>query len=361
MKSTLVNLNAFAIALSALFCMSVQAQQAPLSPFADIAQARQIYGPKISPEALQGKIVFVEFWGTYCGPCRQSMPHLQQMYNQFGQTGLFCMIGNHVQQYSSDTEAFLKKTGVTFPVFQHLNLPINRRISAIPRAFLFDASGKIVAEGHPKEVVNKIPALIEEASSTKKSETLQASNSLSASDKLFPRINKSDLDKYPKTAIAMISPRQENYKSLQNTVLQLNRNSAPSTVLTARATPSDVKAKRLIELSKSKPAKTYTSLAKLNRTKKDMNKNPLFADVFQTLSADKRVKDLSAILVKTADLESQEKQMTPDEVKAEAQSLFLSLKAFYYGNDLSPALKKETCDAARKLKEKYGCSGKVKN
>ena len=361
MKSTIVYLSAFAAALSALFCMSVQAQQAPSFPFAGITQAQQIYGPKISPESLQGKIVFVEFWGTYCGPCRQSMPHLQQMYNQFGQTGLFCMIGNHVQQYSSDTEAFLKKTGVTFPVFQHLNLPINRRISAIPRAFLFDANGKIVAEGHPTEVVNKIPALIQEASLIKKSETLHASNSLSASDKLFPHINNSDLDKFPKTAIAMISPRQENYKSLQNTIVQLNRKNESAAVLAPRATPSNVKAQRLIELSKTKPAKTYASMSKYNRSHKGVNQNPAFADVFQTLSADKRVKDLSEILVKVADLESKEKQMTPDAAKAKAQTLFLSLKAFYYGNDLSPALKKETCDAARKLKEKYGCSGKRTN
>ena len=168
MKSVNITLIVAVATASIFFFTSVQAQQTSLSPFVGIDNAQQICGPKISPDDLRGKVVFVEYWGTRCGPCRQSMPHLQEMYSQFEKTGLFCIIGNHIQPYSPDTDTFLKKVGVTFPIYQQLNLPINQPITSIPHAFLFDVTGKIVAQGHPTEVVNKIPALIQETTTMQK-------------------------------------------------------------------------------------------------------------------------------------------------------------------------------------------------
>lgn len=349
---------ALAAVVSALLTTSVQAQQSASSPFVGITQAQQIFGPKITPESLQGKVVFVEYWGTRCGPCRQSMPHLQEIYNQLGKTGLFCMIGNHVQQYSSDTDRFLKQTGVTFPVYQQLNLPINKRITSIPQAFLFDVNGKLVAEGHPTTLVHKIPALIHEASLMKKAEMLHAMDSSNAPD--GRELANSNKGKFEKTAIAMFSPGkpwQENYKHLQ-TSDQFNTILKPQTTFSTRPNYPNPEALRLIELAKTNPAMAYASIVQFNRSNTGANQDQALADVFKALSADNNVKELSEILVKIADLESRENQMTQAEAKAKAQSLFLALKDFYYRNNLSIALKKETCDAAQKLKEKYGCSGK---
>lgn len=359
MKSTNYFWIALAAVVSAFLTTSVQAQQAPSSPFTGISQAQQIFGPKITPDALQGKVVFVEYWGTRCGPCRQSMPHLQQIYNQLGNTGLFCIIGNHVQEYTSDTDKFLKQTGVTFPVYQQLNLPINKRITSIPQAFLFDVSGRLVAEGHPTVIVNQIPALVQQAALMKKTEIRNAQNSPVADD-LNSRYANSSKGNFEKTAVAMFTPDkpwQDNYKHLQKKD-QINKIFEPHTSLTAHYSYTNPDALRLIELAKTNPAKAYASIAKLNSYNMGVSQDQALANVFQTLSADKRVKDLSDILTRIAELESMEKHMTRESAKAKAQSLFLSLKAFYYGNDLSPELKKETCDAARKLKQKYACSGK---
>lgn len=358
MKSARVYLIALAAIISALLSTNIQAQQASLSPFSGINYAHQISGPKISPDSLRGKVVFVEYWGTRCGPCRQSMPHLQSIYNQFGNTGLFCIIGNHIQQYSPDTDRFLKQTGVTFPVYQELNLPINKRITSIPRAFLFDVSGKLIAEGHPNDVVNMIPTLVQQASLMKRAETLNAMNSSAPSNGDRQVVN-SNINNFKKTALAMFTPDkpwQENYKQLQKTA-QFNKK-FESKALPARSDSHNTEALRLIELAKTEPAKAYASIVELKRLNNGANQNQAIEDVFKTLSADPNVKDLSDILLKISALDSQVEKMTQVEVKDAAQSLFLSLKAYYYRNGVSQELKKETFMAARNLKQKYGCSGK---
>lgn len=354
MKSANVFLIALAAILSALLSTNIQAQQASLSPFAGINYARQISGPKISPDSLRGKVVFVEYWGTRCGPCRQTMPHLQSLYNQFGNTGLFCIIGNHIQQYSPDTDRFLKQTGVTFPVYQELNLPINKRITSIPRAFLFDVSGKLIAEGHPNEVVNMIPSLVQQASLIRRAETLNAMNSSVPSNEVR-QIDNSNINNFKKTALAMFTPDkpwQENYKKLQQSA-QFKSKGLPT-----HSGAHNTEALKLIELAKTEPAKAYASIVELNRLNNGANQNQDLEEVFKTLSADPNVKDLSDILAKISDLDSQVEKMTQVEVKDAAQSLFLSLKAYYYRNGVSQELKNETYMAARILKQKYGCSGK---
>lgn len=354
MKHVNVVLIVIAAVASVLFSVDVQAQTS--SPFADIDQAQQICGPKISPDALRGKVVFVEYWGTNCGPCRQMMPHLQEMYTQLGKSGLFCVIGNHVQQYSPETDKFLKEKGITFPIYQHLNLPVNKDFSGIPRAFLFDVTGKVVAEGHPKDIINKVPALLQEAMVMKKTGVLNAFEDSTIPGGLRHPFADSDLGKFQKTALAMFIPGKPwlpNYKKLQKAA-QTDDNIEAQTALSTLDSYLNDEIIRLLELAKTDPAKAYVSIDRLNRSIKGMNQERALADVVKTLSADKNVKDLSAILINIADFESKAKQMNSTAVKNKAEGLFNSLKTYCSRKDLSKLLKKEAIAAARELKEKYG-------
>lgn len=358
MKSVNVTLVIAVTAASLFLSTSVQAQQASSSPFSGITYAQQICGPRISPDFLQGKIVFVEYWGTRCPPCRQSMPHLQEMYNQLGQTGLFCIIGNHVQQYTSDTDKFLKDAGVTFPVYQHLNLPINKNITSIPRAFLFDVSGKIVAEGHPLEIVNRIPDLVQEALVTKKAETLHALDSSNVPNEFKRPFTHSDLRDVQNTALAMSTPGKtwkENYKTFQKSA-QFYGASESESVLPVRDNHLNAETLRLIELSKTEPAKAYYSMKKHYHLVKGTDQVRPLADAFRPLTVDKNIKELSIILRDIEDLNSQSEQMTSEAAQKKAQELFDSLKTFCDKQELSLILKKEAYAAAWELKQKYGNS-----
>ena len=361
MKSIKVLLNALTAVLSAFFCMSVQAQQTLSSPFDGIESARQISGPKITPEELRGKVVLVEYWGTRCGPCRQSMPHLQEMYAQLGKTGLFCIIGNHVQQYSSETDKFLKDNGITFPVYQHLNLPVNRGFSVIPHAYLFDVTGKVVAEGHPRDIVNKIPALVQEAMVMQNTGFLNAMDSSGVPGGLKHPFADSDLGKFQKMALTMFIPGNpwlSNYKQLQNAAQFSNNWEAQIALATLDRYLND-EIIRLLDLAKTDPAKAYVSIDRLYRSIKGMNQERALAEVVKTLSADKNVKDLSAILLNIADFESNVNQMNPAAVNNKAQGLFNSLKTYCDRKNLSKELRKEAYAAARELKQKYGSSREV--
>ncbi|MBQ2622252.1 MAG: TlpA family protein disulfide reductase [Thermoguttaceae bacterium] len=356
MKHLNVFLAVAAMCAVAFVSSDVQAEKA--SPFADVTQAQQICGPKISPDALRGKVVFVEYWGTNCGPCRQSMPHLQEMYAQLGKTGMFCIIGNHVQQYSPETDKFLKEKGITFPVYQHLSLPVNQNFSGIPRAFLFDATGNVVAEGNPMEVANKVPALLQETMTMKKSGILNALASSGVPGGLKHPFADSDLGKFQKTALAMFMPGKPwlaNYKKLQKAAESSDNSEAQTAIETLNSYLND-EIIRLLALSKTDPAKAYVSIDKLNRSIKGMNQERALADVVKKLSADKNVKDLSAILLNIADFESNASQMKPAAAKNKAQGLFNSLKTYCDRKNLSKELKKEAYDAARELKQKYGSS-----
>ena len=356
MKSVDVTLVIAFVAASLFLSSSVQAQQASSSPFAGITQAQQICGPRISPDSLRGKIVFVEYWGTRCPPCRQSMPHLQEMYNQLGKTGLFCIIGNHVQQYTSDTDKFLKDTGVTFPVYQHLNLPINKNITSIPRAFLFDVSGKIVAEGHPLEIVNRIPDLVQEALILKKTETLHALDSSKVPNEFKRPFTHSDLRDIQNTALAMSTPGktwQENYKTFQKSA-QFNRTSKKQSASSVSDKRLNDETLRLIELSKTEPAKAYNSIKKRYRLVKGTGQEQELVDAFRPLTVDKNIKELSIILKNIENFNSQSEQMTSEAAQKKAQELFESLKTFCGKQELSLILKKEAYAAAWELKQKYG-------
>ena len=76
-----------------------------------------ISGPKVKPERLKGRIVFVECWGINCPPCRASLPHVQQLYKKYGPKGVV-FIGSHCQRGTKENIfALLKEAGAVFNGF----------------------------------------------------------------------------------------------------------------------------------------------------------------------------------------------------------------------------------------------------
>jgi len=98
-----------------------------------------------SLSALKGKIVFLNFWATWCGPCRDEMPSMEVLYKRFKDEGLEILAVN-CQENQEDVLAFMKNYGLTFPALLDEDGRVNGAygIQAIPTTFLIDREGRII-------------------------------------------------------------------------------------------------------------------------------------------------------------------------------------------------------------------------
>jgi peroxiredoxin len=72
-------------------------------------------GGKVSLADFKGQVVMINFWATWCGPCRQEMPKLEAIHQRFGKLG-FTLLGVNVEDNPDGAKKFLKETPVTFPI-----------------------------------------------------------------------------------------------------------------------------------------------------------------------------------------------------------------------------------------------------
>jgi thiol-disulfide isomerase/thioredoxin len=89
-----------------------------------------------------GKVVYVDFWASWCGPCRQSLPSLDALYRELGGQG-FAVLAVNVDAYIDEAKAFLKAYPVSYPVLRDPanRLPADYGVKGMPTAFLLDKQG----------------------------------------------------------------------------------------------------------------------------------------------------------------------------------------------------------------------------
>jgi len=94
---------------------------------------------------FRGKVVFLNFWATWCPPCVAEMPAIQALYDQLGSDKLvFVMVATNDE--TAKVKKFVARKGYTFPVYE-LNgpLPSCYESNVVPTTFVIDPQGKIVA------------------------------------------------------------------------------------------------------------------------------------------------------------------------------------------------------------------------
>jgi cytochrome c biogenesis protein CcmG, thiol:disulfide interchange protein DsbE len=98
-------------------------------------------------QALKGYPVFVNVWGSWCGPCRQEFPILQQASVKYGKRVAF--LGVDVQDNSASAKRLLSQLPVSYPSFSDPDLKIAAKMSAVgafPTTVIFDSGGTAVAK-----------------------------------------------------------------------------------------------------------------------------------------------------------------------------------------------------------------------
>ncbi|MFO7190083.1 MAG: TlpA disulfide reductase family protein [Pseudomonadota bacterium] len=101
-------------------------------------------GDTVSLADLQGQVVMLNFWASWCGPCRQEMPLLEQMHKRYSALG-FTLLGVNVEANTEDAERFLEATPVSFPILFDKDSKVSRlyNVSAMPSTVFIDRKGNV--------------------------------------------------------------------------------------------------------------------------------------------------------------------------------------------------------------------------
>ena len=101
-------------------------------------------GRNLRLHELRGEVVMINFWATWCGPCRDEMPKLDQLYRQYQKTG-FAVLGVNIDDNSVNARSMAKKLGVTFPVLFDKDKQVSKlyKVDAMPSTVLIDRDGKL--------------------------------------------------------------------------------------------------------------------------------------------------------------------------------------------------------------------------
>ena len=105
--------------------------------------------PALSIQDFKGKVVLMDYWASWCGPCKEALPHYNELYGKYKDKGLL-VVGINEDESDKDRENFLKKEKITFPIYADKDRAMAKvfDVTALPSLFVFNKSGKIVAVLH---------------------------------------------------------------------------------------------------------------------------------------------------------------------------------------------------------------------
>jgi thiol-disulfide isomerase/thioredoxin len=109
---------------------------------------KDLDGKKVSMKELKGKVIFLNLWATWCGPCRVEMPSIQNLYNAVDKDRVvFVMLSLDQENQKHKIEQFVNDKEFTFPVYQPASpLPQLLRVNTIPTTFIIGPDGKVASK-----------------------------------------------------------------------------------------------------------------------------------------------------------------------------------------------------------------------
>ncbi len=105
-----------------------------------------LQGKKWTLHDLHGKVVLVNFWATWCPPCRKEMPDLESLYERFKDKGFVILAISDEEQ--TKVAPFIKEKNISYPVLLDNGDKTNNlfQVEGIPKSFVYNRDGKLVSE-----------------------------------------------------------------------------------------------------------------------------------------------------------------------------------------------------------------------
>ncbi len=105
---------------------------------------KTVEGRNLRLQEQRGQVVMVNFWATWCGPCKQEMPHLNRLYGRYQASG-FTLLGVNVDDDPRQAMAFAARMGLKFPVLLDADKAVIKRydMGSMPATVLIDRDGRV--------------------------------------------------------------------------------------------------------------------------------------------------------------------------------------------------------------------------
>ncbi len=148
---------------SSLASSSLEGQVAP-----DFA-LKSASGENLRLSEYRGDVVLINFWATWCGPCRQEMPLLDDLYGRYQRVG-FILLGVNIDDDSRRAMQMVQELGVNFPVLFDENKEVSKlyKVEAMPVTILVDREGTVrhvhhgYKPGYEEKYLTEIRSLLRE-------------------------------------------------------------------------------------------------------------------------------------------------------------------------------------------------------
>ncbi len=107
-------------------------------------QLNSAAGGAVNLADYRGQVVVLNFWASWCGPCRTEMPILEQLHKQYRAKG-FTMVGVNVEPNSADALKALQKTPVSFPILFDTDSTVSKlyQVQGMPNTVILDRKGNV--------------------------------------------------------------------------------------------------------------------------------------------------------------------------------------------------------------------------
>lgn len=108
---------------------------------------KTLKGETVSLKDYRGRLIFLNFWATWCGPCRAEMPSMQRLWEEFKEED-FVILAINIQEESKLVSSFMNERGLSFPVLLDEKGKVARTygIRGIPTTFFLNPEGEIIGK-----------------------------------------------------------------------------------------------------------------------------------------------------------------------------------------------------------------------
>jgi peroxiredoxin len=162
-KNLVLTLMVTVFAATSLASSGLEGQMAP-----DFA-LKSSTGENLRLSEYRGDVVMINFWATWCGPCRQEMPLLDELYTRYERVG-FSLLGVNIDDDSRRAMQMIEELGVSFPVLFDARKEVSKlyEVEAMPVTVLVDREGNIrfvhhgYKPGYEEKYLDQVRSLLRE-------------------------------------------------------------------------------------------------------------------------------------------------------------------------------------------------------